>query len=99
LELLQSKEYSSYTVISGRDGAVSTAVIKSQIEFLKDLHKRLEKLSVRKQKPNMTESLVQPLVSKFKASGARQKQFSERLQYGLQRYYERHYQTSDKDEE
>lgn len=99
LELLQSKEYSTYTVISGRDGAVSAAVIKSQIDFLKDLHKRLEKLSNRKQKPNMTESLVQPLVSKFKASGARQKQFSERLQYGLQHYYDRHYQTSDKDEE
>lgn len=99
LELLQSKEYSTYTVISGRDGAVSAAVIKSQIDFLKDLHKRLEKLSNRKQKPNMTESLVQPLVSKFKASGARQKQFSERLQHGLQHYYDRHYQTSDKEEE
>jgi glyoxylase-like metal-dependent hydrolase (beta-lactamase superfamily II) len=99
LELLQSKEYSTYTVISGRDGTVSAAVIKDQIGFLKDLLKRLEKLSKRKQKPNMTESLVQPLVSKFKASGARQKQFSERLRYGLQQYYARHYQTSDKDEE
>jgi len=99
LELLQSKEYSTYTVISGRDGAVSAAVIKDQIGFLQDLHKRLEKLSKRKQKPNMTESLVQPLVSKFKASSARQKQFSDRLRYGLQQYYERHYQNSDKDEE
>jgi cyclase len=99
LELLQSKEYSAYTVISGRDGAVSEAVVKNQIGFLKDLHKRLEKISKRKHKPNMTESLVQPLVSKFKASGARQKQFSERLRYGLQQYYTKHYQTSDKDEE
>jgi glyoxylase-like metal-dependent hydrolase (beta-lactamase superfamily II) len=99
LELLQSKEYSTYTVISGRDGAVSSAVIKNQIGFLKDLEKRLEKLSKRKQKPNMTDSLVQPLVSKFKASGARQKQFSERLRYGLEHYYARHYQSSDKDEE
>ena len=99
LELLRSNEYSNFTVISGRDGAVSAAVIKSQIDFLKDLHKRLEKLSKRKQKPDMTESLVQPLVSKFKAPAARQKQFSERLRYGLQHYYTRHYQTSPKDDE
>ncbi len=99
LDLLQSKEYSNFTVISGRDGIVTTAVIKSQVDFLKDVHKRLENLSNRKQKPDMTESLVQPLASKFKASAARQKQFSERLRYGLQHYYTRHYQTDTKDEE
>jgi len=99
LDLLQSKEYSNFTVISGRDGIVTTAVIKSQVDFLKDVRKRLENLSNRKQKPDMTESLVQPLASKFKASAARQKQFSERLRYGLQHYYTRHYQTDTKDED
>ncbi|MGB7873020.1 MAG: MBL fold metallo-hydrolase [Anaerolineales bacterium] len=99
LELLQSKEYSNFTVISGRDGTVSAAVIKSQVDFLKDLYKRLEKLSKRKQKQDMTESLVQPLVSKFKAPAARQKQFSERLRYGLRNYYTRQYQTSPKNDE
>lgn len=99
LELLQSKEYSNFTVISGRDGTVSAAVIKSQVDFLKDLYKRLEKLSKRKQKQDMTESLVQPLVSKFKAPAARQKQFSERLRYGLRNYYARQYQTSPKNDE
>jgi hypothetical protein len=99
LELLQSNEYNNFTVISGRDGTVSAAVIKNQVSFLNDLYKRLEKLSKRKQKPDMTESLVQPLTSKFKASAALQKQFSERLRYGLQQYYARHYQTSEKKEE
>jgi len=99
LELLQSEAYSNFTVISGRDGDVSAAVIKNQADFLKDLHKRLEKLSTRKQKTDMTESLVQPLVAKFKASAIRQKQFSERLRYGLQHYYARHYQSSTKNEE
>lgn len=99
LELLQSKEYSDFTVVSGRDGIVTAAVIKSQSDFLKDVHKRLEKLSTRKQKPDMTESLVQPLASKFKVSAARQKQFSERLRYGLQHYYARHYQASNKNDE
>ena len=99
LNLLQSKEYGDFTIVSGRDGIVSAAVIKSQVDFIKDLHKRLEKLSKRKQKPDMTESLVQPLVSKFKASTARQKQFSQRLRYGLRHYYTRHYQSNANNEE
>lgn len=99
LDLLQSKEFSGFTVISGRDGAVSAAVVKNQVDFLKDVFKRLEKLSKRKQKPDLTESLVQPLTAKFKAPAARQKQFSERLRYGLHQYYARHYQASNKNEE
>ena len=95
LALLQSKEYSDFTIISGRDGTVSAAIIKSKVDFIKDIHKRLEKLSKRKQKPDMTDSLVQPLVSKFKASATRQKQFSQRLRYGLRHYYTRHYQSNN----
>jgi cyclase len=95
LALLQSKAYSDFTVISGRDGVISSAVIKSQVDFLKDVHKRLEKLSQRKQRPDMTESLVQPLLSNFKVPAARQKQFSHRLRYGLRHYYTRHYQTNN----
>jgi glyoxylase-like metal-dependent hydrolase (beta-lactamase superfamily II) len=94
LALLQSKEFSSFTVVSGRDGVVSAAVIKNQMEFLKDVHKRLEKLSQKAQKPDMTESLVQPLLSNFKVPAARQKQYSHRLRYGLRHYYSRHYQAN-----
>ena len=99
LALLQSKAYSDFTVISGRDGVVSAAVIKNQVDFLKDVHKRLEKLSQKKQKPDMTESLIQPLLSNFKVAAARQKQFSHRLRYGLRHYYTRHYQTNNNSEE
>ncbi len=99
LALLQNKAYSDFTVISGRDGVVSTTVIKNQVDFLKDVHKRLEKLSQRKQKPDMTESLVQPLLSKFKVPAARQKQYGNRLRYGLKHYYTRHYQSNSANEE
>jgi cyclase len=99
LDLLQSKEYNDFTVIGGRDGVVSATVIKNQVEFIKDLHKRLEKLSNRKQKSDLTESLVQPLVSKFKAPAIRQKQYSQRLRYGLRHYYTRHYQSANNSEE
>ena len=91
LSLLQSKAYNDFTVISGRNGAVSAAIIKSQADFIKDAYKRLEKLSKRKQKPDMTESLIQPLLSNFKIPTARQKRYTQRLRYGLKHYYARHY--------
>jgi glyoxylase-like metal-dependent hydrolase (beta-lactamase superfamily II) len=95
LTLLQSKEYSDFKVISGRDGMVNAAVIKNQIEFLKDVHKRLEKLAQKTQKPDMTESLVQSLLSYFKVTSAHQKQYSHRLRYGLKHYYARYYQSNN----
>lgn len=99
LVLLQSKAYSDFTVISGRDGVVSAAVIKNQVDFIKDAYKRLEKLSKRKPKPDITEGLVPPLLSNFKGSAARQKQYTQRLSHGLRQYYVRHYHPgSDKDE-
>jgi glyoxylase-like metal-dependent hydrolase (beta-lactamase superfamily II) len=91
LALLQSKPYHEYTVISGRGGVIPPALIESLSNFLKDTYKRLEKLSKKKQKPDMTESLVQPLLSKFKLPNARQKQYTQRLRYGLKHYYARHY--------
>ena len=97
--LLQSKAYADYTVISGRDGKVSAAIIKSQADFIKDAHKRLEKISKRKQKPDMTESLIQPLLSKFKIPAAQQKRYTQRLRYGLKHYYARHYHPGPDKEE
>jgi len=99
LDLLQSKAYSNFTVISGRDGVVSTTVISNQIDFLKDAYKRLEKLSSRKQKPDITESLVQPLLSKFRISSANQEQYTQRLSYGLRQYYSKHYHPGTNKEE
>ena len=91
LDLLQSNKYQGYTIVSGRDGIVTDAVVKSQADFIKDAHKKLEKLSTKKQKDDMTESLVQPLLSNFKFSAAHQKLYSQRLSFGLQQYYARHY--------
>jgi len=95
LALLQSKEYRDYTIVSGRGGAVNETVIKSQVVSLKDTLKRIEKLSQKKQSADLTESLVQPLLSHFKAPAVRQKQYAQRLRYGLKHYYTKHYQTKE----
>jgi glyoxylase-like metal-dependent hydrolase (beta-lactamase superfamily II) len=99
LALLQSNTYQDYTIISGRGGAIAAAALKKQVDFIKDAHKRLEKLSKKKQKTGMTDSLVHPLSSKFKAPSARQKQYTQRLQYGLKHYYARHYHPGPGDDE
>lgn len=98
LALLQSKAYRDYTVISGRGGLVNAVLIKSQADFLKDILKKLEKLTKKKQVGDMMESLIPSLLSNFKASAARQKQYAQRLRYGLKHYYNKHYQSSDSSE-
>jgi glyoxylase-like metal-dependent hydrolase (beta-lactamase superfamily II) len=95
LALLQSKAYCDYTVVSGRDGVVNATVIKKQVAFLKDAHKKIERTSKRKKAADLMEGLVQPLLSNFKGPAARQKQYAQRLHYGLKHYYVKHYQSSD----
>ena len=91
LALLQGKEYREYTVISGRGGVVAVAVIKSQADFLKDALKKLERLSKKKHAGDPTENLAGSLLSHFKIPTSQQKQYVQRLRYGLQFYFSRHY--------
>ncbi len=97
LKLLLSSagnEYKGFTIVSGRGGAVTLPAVKSQLETLKHLHDRMEKLAARSAAPEATEKLVEVLFSGFKAPASRQKHFAQRLRYGLLHYYIRHYRPS-----
>ena len=72
---------------------VPPALVKSQVDFIKDVDKRLDKLSQKKQKVDLDGNLIQQLLSNFKVPSARQKQYAQRLRYGLKHYYVRHYQS------
>jgi len=93
LDLLQRKPYRDYTIVSGRGGVLQTDLVKSQADFLKELLKKLEKLAAKQSPPEAVEGLAHEMAANFKASGAHSKQYSQRLQYGLQRYYSRHYHS------
>lgn len=99
LALLQSKPYRDYTVVSGRGGVVTPALVKSQTDFIKDIHKKLEKLSQKRPKVDVEGSLAQQFLSSFKVPTARQKQYAQRLRYGLKHYYVRHYQSESSNNE
>ena len=66
-------------------------VIRSQVDTLHQILKKLEKLAAKKALPEAVESLVTPLLSGFKAPSNRQHQYARRLRYGLYHYYVRHY--------
>lgn len=90
LETLLGPEYRNFTVISSRGGLVATATIRGQLEYLKLILEKIEKLAAKQSPPEATESLIQPLLSAFKFPAAKQKQYAQRLRYGLHHYYLRH---------
>ncbi len=91
LKTLMSSDFKSFTIVSGRAGTVNMQAVKTQLDIIKHLHERLEKLAARNASPESTEKLVDHLVSNYKAPAARQKHFAQRLRYGLRHYYVRHY--------
>lgn len=99
LDSLMSPEFRGYTVVSGRGGTVSTAIIKAQSDLVKRMHDRLEKLAKRNASPDATEKLIDAFITSFKAPAAKHKQYAQRLRYGLRHYYARQYHMGTSAEE
>ena len=91
---LLSSDYKGYTFISSRGGVVTNSVIKAQYDFLKYIHDKLNKSTSKKPKPATVEKLVTSLLTWFKAPAARQKQYAQRLRYGLLHYNARQSNTA-----
>ena len=99
LAILLSPAYKGYTVVSGRGGVVTTAMVKAQYEMIELINDKLNKFSAKKSPASATDKLAEIISSRFKAPAARHKQFTSRLRYGLQHYYTRHYHSGYSDEE
>jgi glyoxylase-like metal-dependent hydrolase (beta-lactamase superfamily II) len=99
LDKLMGPEFRGYTVVSGRGGTISAAVIKAQSDLMKKIHDRLEKLARRGSSPDATDKLIEVFLENFKAPAARHKQYAQRLRYGLRHYYARHYRMGVSAEE
>lgn len=95
LDRLQSREFHNYAVVSGRGGTVSAAVIQTQRDLLTKIQTDLDQFASKYPALQMVEPLVPPLMAMIRAPAARQKQYAQRLRYGLQRYYSRHYHRLD----
>ena len=86
LDILLEPAYKGYTFISSRGGVVNTSAIKNQYDFLKHVKDKVDKAATRKPNPTVVEKLITSLLTWFKAPAARQKQFAQRLRYGLLHY-------------
>jgi len=92
LDHLQAGDFKGYTVISGRSGAVSWQAIRSQADLLKKIHTKIEKLGKKKStSTTVTDKLADSVLKEFKSPVSKQRQFSNRLRFGLRNYYARHY--------
>jgi glyoxylase-like metal-dependent hydrolase (beta-lactamase superfamily II) len=89
LEILLSPAFKGYTIISSRGGVVTTNVVKTQLDFIKHVNEKPDKVTTKKTNPAAIEKLVTSLLTWFKAPAARQKQFAQRLRYGLLHYNSR----------
>jgi glyoxylase-like metal-dependent hydrolase (beta-lactamase superfamily II) len=95
LAALLSDDFRGYTIVSGRGGSVAPVTIKAQREVLERIRKGLERLAARHAAVDAVENLIPGLLNFIKVPASRQKQFAQRLRYGLRHYYARHYHRSE----
>jgi glyoxylase-like metal-dependent hydrolase (beta-lactamase superfamily II) len=97
LEHLQGGDFKGYTVISGRGGVVAPQAIRAQETILKSIYTKIEKLGAKRSSvANITDKLADSILKDFKAPAAKQRQYSQRLRFGLRNYYARHYLASSR---
>ena len=96
LKLLLEPEYKGYTIVSGRGGVVNQQAVRTEIEILKRINDKVDKLGKKKPAVPATDKLADQILKDFKAPAARQRQYLNRLKYGLQHYYIRHFLPASK---
>lgn len=99
IQALLSPDYKRFTLVSGRGGVVNANAVKAELEFIKRVRDRLEKLAARRQPAAATEKIAEKFAGEFKGTAARHKQYAQRLRYGLRHYYARHYHAGSAAEE
>jgi glyoxylase-like metal-dependent hydrolase (beta-lactamase superfamily II) len=92
LQRLQSADFKGYTIVSGRSGIVTPQTVRAQADLLEKIQEKIETLSAKRSvTPAHTDKLAETLLKEFKAPAARQKQYLQRLRFGLRNYLARHY--------
>lgn len=88
-------EHKNHVIVSGRGGVATYATAQAQYDQLAKIHDDLETLAKQQSGPDAVEAMVAPLITGLKAPSHRQKQYAQRLAYGLRQYYTRYYLSAD----
>jgi len=91
LDLLLSPPYKNFLIVSGRSGLINLQNVRDQRTYLKEIHKKLDKLHEKNALPSATESLIPTLLSHVEFPPERAEQYTQRLRYGLLHHYKHHY--------
>ncbi|MEX1071807.1 MAG: MBL fold metallo-hydrolase [Anaerolineales bacterium] len=92
LDLLLTRPFRGYTIISGRGGKATTKDINGQRKFLTTVEMNLKKFAKRKSTASAEiDKLANKLLAKYKTPAKRKAFYLQRLKHGLHNYYARHY--------
>jgi glyoxylase-like metal-dependent hydrolase (beta-lactamase superfamily II) len=92
LDLLLSRSFRGYTIISGRGGKATTQDVNAQKKMLDGIETTLKKISKKKSTANAEiDKLANRLLAKYKAPAKRRAFYLQRLKHGLHNYYARNY--------
>lgn len=94
LEVLKSKTYKDYTIISGRSGPVLMSAVREQQSMLKNLLGKLDSLANRESPPDETRKLIPGILSKYQFPKKFEGFYTKRLQYGLHQYFLKRFSIS-----
>ncbi len=93
LDLLLKPELKNYTIVSGRNGVVTTREVKDQLKQLERVEKQVEKLSGKPVHSEDLQKAAQNLLKHCDVPRGRETQYLMRLKYGLTRYLRRQTDT------
>jgi glyoxylase-like metal-dependent hydrolase (beta-lactamase superfamily II) len=87
-------EFKDFTIVSGRSAVVPGTVVETQRETISLIHEQLETLSKNPAGSDSLDGIIPALMASMKAPVGRQKQYFQRLSYGLRHYFVRHYRST-----
>lgn len=91
LDLLMSEEYKGYNIVSGRGGVCAGSTLEKQRELLEYAYQEFGKMAAKNASPAETSKLIPDLLAPLRFLASEREAYIQRLRYGLEEYYLRHY--------
>jgi glyoxylase-like metal-dependent hydrolase (beta-lactamase superfamily II) len=99
LDMLMTKPYRDYIVVSARGGVVEQGDIREMRRFIKEVQKRLDRYFERQAPVEEVLKTVPNLLSRFNFPREGAVLYEQRLAHGIARYYKRVYHRAPDEEE
>jgi glyoxylase-like metal-dependent hydrolase (beta-lactamase superfamily II) len=99
LNLLTSRKYKDYIIISGRGGITDIESVREQRKLLQSIFRKFESLADKDAPPEATEKLIDPILKSIDYPPRWNDFYAQRLRHGILQYYLNHYFPEELSEE